>query len=386
MLVGLLLAGCGGSSGFDDGAQASRLSALQGGGSNPDAGGPTAPGVGPGTGPPVPFNPGEQTGVLYITESQDGTLGIYDAETYAALAEVPVGTDPSGLSFDTARDRILVGLFAGTLLSLDANEPDQAPLSVTAVPSASRYLIYDPPLDGIWVSSFNFIEKLAALAAETLTPLSNSPMTDSDLLGSSNLALDPDGVKLYVTQNAAAAAAVSVVDRTTRVLLSHVSTVNLSGDLNDAAIGVAYHPEFDVLYVGNSDGDTDDDDTVAVLDAGQDPPVVLQHVPCGQGPSGIAVDLTHSRVYVTNANSPTGGLTVYGATDTGTPLTFQQTLPTGLQPLSVLYDSERDRVLVTNFGEGTLSVFDADTLDELSGSPFPVGEGANQLLLRPGTP
>ena len=380
LLAGLLLTGCGSSGG--GASDPSRIWVA-----NQDS---DVPRPGPGTGIPVPFNPSptptltpEPPGArLYVTESQGDTLAVYDAESYQLIDRVTVGDDPRGLSFDTVREKVLISLLDGTVQTLDANDLDAAPQSTAPVVDAgSLALLYDNINDAVWVASLSGTDALAALAADTLAHLSGSPVNDSGVMGLGNLALSPDGQLMYVSRSEIGNAAVLVVDATTRAVLHIVSTIDPLGDLNDAADGLAYHPVFDHLYVGNPDFDGLDDDTVAVLDASQDPPVVIQQIPCGQTPSSIAVDLDRNRIYVTNYTA--SAVQVFSVADTLTPLTLLNTLPTQPEPVSVLYDAENDRIITSNFADDSLTVYDAATLLEIPGSPIPAGDGPNCLYLQP---
>jgi YVTN family beta-propeller protein len=329
----------------------------------------------------VPDETPPEPSYLYVTESVGDTLGVYDPLTYQLVESVSVGDDPRGLSYDTLRQRVLISLLDGTVLSLDAADL-AAPVQSTApvVDDGSLALYYEEVGDAVWVTSLSLTNNVVALAADTLLQLSGSPVLDSELVGMATIVSDPGGEKIYITKSVIGDGAVAVIDAATRALLHVVDIIDPGGDLNEAADGLAYHPEFEHLYVGSTDFDGQDDNSVLVLDTSLDPPAILQRVPCGQDATSIALDLSRDRIYVTNYSA--GAVQIFSITDSLTPLALLDTLATGNEPVSVVYDEVNDRIITSNFASNTLTVYDADTLQELAGSPFPTGDGPNGVYLR----
>ncbi len=376
-LGGLLLAGCGSSSG-GDGADLRSYDFSQG------AARPARPDVGPGTGTPFPFVPPPNpapTSLLYVTESEGDSLAVYDPETFELVERVPAGEDPRGLSYDTQRGRVLVSLLDGTVLSFDADDLEAAPQSTApVVDPGSLALLYDETNDTVWVSSLSEFNNIVALAASTLTGLSGSPVADPALVGMATMEMNDTGNRLYVSQSTVGSPNVAVIDAATRTLLYIVNTAaDPSGSTDELCDGLAYHPSYDYLYVGNIDFITTGNDSVVVLDAAQEPPVEIGRVASGQGPSSLALDLGRNRLYATNYTG--SAVQVFTLAETGTPIALLQTLPTEEGPVSVAYDAENDHIITSNFDSDTLTVYDAETLQQIPGSPFTAGDGPNSLYL-----
>ena len=385
LLISLFVSSCGDSSGSVSGGPRS---------TDQDAG-LGGYGFGPGNGDPVPFGPdGSPTptpptppvGYLYVTESVSGTLGVYDTRTFALVTRVNVGTDPRGLSFDTRRNRVLISRLNGSMVSLDANNLSAPPIEVApVVDPGSLSVFYDGVNDAVWVGSLSEFNSIAALAAATLTQLSGSPLPvpptpNPTIEGIGNIIVEPTGQRAYISQSVSEKATLIVVDALTRAVLYNIDTMNPSGDLNEAADGIAYHPLFEMVFVGNIDFGSTVNDTIAVLDTSSDPPVVIQHLSCGSGPSSLAIDFGRNRLYATNYNA--SAVQVFSITDSGTPLALLATLPTTAGPVSVIYDEYWDRIITSNADSDRLSVYDAATLTQIPGSPFVAGDLPNCLYIR----
>lgn len=380
----LFLTSCGSSSGSGGGPRVQ----------DQNGGDLTGYGFGPGNGTPVPFGPGSSPtppvdpplGLLYVTESQSNTLAVYDTKTFALVSRVNVGTDPRGLSFDTERNRVLISRLDGSVLSLDADDLNATPLQVPpVVDPGSLSAFYDAINDAVWIGSLSEFNSIAALNADTLTHLSGSPIValpspSPTIEGIGNIIVEPSGQRAYITQSVGAKASLIVVDAVTRAMLYHIDTMDPSGDLNEGADGIAYHPDFGLIFVGNIDYSSTVNDTIAVLDTSSDPPVVIQHLSCGAGPSSLAIDFGRNRLYATNYNA--SAVQVFSITNSGTPLALLTTLPTTAGPVSVVYDEYFDRIITSNADSDRLSVYDADTLTQIPGSPFVAGDLPNGLYIR----
>lgn len=373
-MAAALLTGCGGSSD----SLPPTLTWTAGSSNSPVV---VGPGTGPGTGEPVPFvPPTEPVGgsYLYLTETEGDALGVYNASTYELVARVPVGDVPRGLTFDSTRERILVSLSNGSVVSLDADDLEAPPQTTTPVVNdGSLAILYDLANDAVWVASLSETNNVVALAAAILTPLSNSPILDSDLIGMGSIEVEPAGEKTYITRSVVDSPAVAVIDATTRTLLHVVDTSGSITGIGKAADGVIYDFARDRLYVGNVDFSMDGEDSIVILDAALDPPPIIGQVLCGPGPTSMALDSARSRLYVANFNN--AAVQVFSISATAPYLTLLQTLPCEGETVSVVYDSEHDRIVASNYAFDNLSVFNAATLEELPGSPFPAGDGPNSL-------
>jgi len=105
------------------------------------------------------------------------------------------------------------------------------------------------------------------------------------------------------------------------------------------------------MYVTNND-----DSTVSVIDTNTN--TVIGTIPVGANPQGIAYDLNQT-IYVANI----GGITV-SVIDTNTN-TIIDTIPVGNQPSDLAFDPLHERIYVTNFDDGTVSVINLCPRPEL---------------------
>ncbi|MFD7403376.1 protein kinase [Streptomyces sp. NPDC059866] len=97
----------------------------------------------------------------------------------------------------------------------------------------------------------------------------------------------------------------------------------------------------------------------------------------GDGPAGVAVSPNGDRVYVTNFSS--GSVSVI---DTATNRPEGKPIPVGRGPRGVAVSRNGDRVYVANSSEGSVSVIDTAT-NRKEGNPIPVGRGPAGVTASP---
>ncbi len=125
--------------------------------------------------------------------------------------------------------------------------------------------------------------------------------------------------------------------------------------------GIAFNPINGNLYVTNSIFDT-----VSVID-GTTNTVVGSPIPVGNNPIGIAFNPDNGFLYVANADDDTVSV-IDGTTNTvvGSPI------PVGDTPIGIAFNPDNGFLYVTNLISDTVSVIDGTT-NTVVGSPIPVG-------------
>lgn len=110
------------------------------------------------------------------------------------------------------------------------------------------------------------------------------------------------------------------------------------------------------------------DNTIIVIDTGTN--TVVNTIPVGLSPFGVAITPDGARVYVVNRGNGT-----VSVIDTGTD-TVVATIPVGLNPLNVAITPDGARVYVTNAVSSTISIIETETntvVNTVFVSPSPVG-------------
>ena len=102
---------------------------------------------------------------------------------------------------------------------------------------------------------------------------------------------------------------------------------------------------------------------------------VLNTIPVGEHPIGIAIDPNSRKVYVINSFSDS--VSVINET---TDKVIGSPIPVGTGPVGIAIDSEDRKVYVANEYSNTVSVI-KETTDKVIGSPILVGENPINILI-----
>jgi YVTN family beta-propeller protein len=369
--VSLGLSGCDDSGGIDENSELLRSSAfvrtagLSGGGESaldPDGGGPRNPG--PGTGNPVPFpggggggggvgNPG-----VFITNSSSGTVDVYDPDTYSFVSSIPAGSAPQGLSYDADNGRILVANSGGTIPIIDVTS-----LTVTAtITVGSPFdVVYDPGTDAIFSPNRFGGGGVQAFAGQA--PFAERADSPGAILQAGEVEIDTLRGDLYVSRNQGGASALFAFNAAD--LSQPPVVVNTGDDAADFADALHFDGQ-DRIYVGN-DG-VSGIDSIKVIDA--DTLAIIDSADAGTRVVSITSNPDLGQVYSVGGGSDT--LHVFEATGMGIAEVAGSPLTTGLEPISVTYDSQRQRILVVSRLDNSLHVYNSLTLAPVPGSPFPL--------------
>jgi YVTN family beta-propeller protein len=146
--------------------------------------------------------------------------------------------------------------------------------------------------------------------------------TPTPFLGSSGMAVHPNGAWVYVANQLKGT--VSVIDTTNNSKINF-STASTDIEVGGSPFGVAVHPTDDKVYVTDASGTT-----LFVLEFTLPPPALppVTNVTVGNGPRGVAVTPNGSFVYVANLNDDTVSVV---ATATKTVIA---TVPVGNEPVT----------------------------------------------------
>lgn len=139
---------------------------------------------------------------VFVLDRQSGTVKAFDAETFAQLGEVPVGTRPTELALSSDQTTLVVtvtgsapgGPADGSVAILDVQAGGLSVASVLAVGSAPWGVVLS--LDGstAWVSDAG----AASVYAIDLATHQVQTLTDPVLDTPQGMDLSPDGNRLYV--------------------------------------------------------------------------------------------------------------------------------------------------------------------------------------------
>ncbi len=153
------------------------------------------------------------------------------------------------------------------------------------------------------------------------------------------VAFTPDGTAAYVVNNSSNS--VSVINTTSQTV---VATVPVQSSPVEVAMALTSNGTF--AYVTNSASNS-----VSVIAVGSSPRVV-QTIPVGSGPRGVAVTPNSSLAYVANSSSSNVSV-ISVATNTVT-----ATIGVGTNPSGVAFTPDSSFAYVANYGSNTVSVID----------------------------
>jgi YVTN family beta-propeller protein len=144
---------------------------------------------------------------------------------------------------------------------------------------------------------------------------------------------------------------------TVSVIDTNTNTVGKPIPVGNGPSGIAFDPIHDRMYVTNGDG-------VSVIDVFRY--IVVGTIPIPGG--GIAFDPTHNRMYVLTESAGRGAVSVI---DTNTNTVVGSPIPVGDEALDIEFDPTHNRMYVTNIDSDSVSVIDTNT-NTVLGSPIPV--------------
>lgn len=289
----------------------------------------------------VTINP--QTERVYITSRNTNQLLVLDGATQALLAAIPVGDEPFGVAVNPTTNRVYVAGFGdGRLSVIDGatngviTELPLAPrLSYVAVDAAAnRIYVTSHGLPGVFVIDGADNSVLAVATAEMAAPF--------------GLAVSESLNRVYVG------------DRDRQLILTLDGAGNLvpgqsiqPQPAGAVPFAMAFNPDTNRLYVMLAVGGAVD--RVQVYQATLGGLTLLQTVQVGQGGpdggGGVAINRGNNRVYVTNSASNT--VTVID----GVSNQVLNMVPVGVDPFGIAANAVDGLVYVANRAGSTLSLF-----------------------------
>ena len=258
-----------------------------------------------------------------------GRLEVVSDASDAVVASVPVGNDPSWLTYDPVRGEVFVSNPGGNSVSVVNDTTDAVVATVPApVPTG---IAYDATDGDVYVTGYQ------GPTISVLDPSSNRVVGTIPIPSCCNgtgLAYDPARGALFA----------AVADRGLVYVVSTSSqSVLASVPVGSYPSTVTYDPAVGEVFVANQQSDN-----VSVINDTTD--AVVATVALGSPPTATAYDSRTDQLFV--AESAADNLTVINATTN----TVVGTIGAGVGPDGVAYDSARGEVFVADGGSGVVSV------------------------------
>jgi len=273
-----------------------------------------------------------------VSNFEDDTVTLLDAETGTVSATVPVGHGAWGVAVHPRGSEVYVtNRRAGTVSVVAADGSPGGTIPVGGLPLG---VVFGPGGTRAYVASYRD-NRVDVIDTATRSVIQSVPVGR----GPSGLAFDPSGLALYVASYGDDT--VSVIDATTNTVTARMRT-------GRRPLQVGVDPRRGRVYVTNLGGDS-----VSVI--GTLSRTVLATLRVGRRPFGIAVDAERGRALVTNAASDT--LSVIDAVTSR----VVATLPAGRGPLGVGVDLA-GRVWLAGSRSGAITVLDPATGNVLATS------------------
>ena len=282
--------------------------------------------------PRLPVGPGPY-GMAYDPAAHRTFVAVSGANSVAVVddqgrvvGEVPIGAAADFVAFDQANSFLYASLVGENSIVL-VNMTTFAVAASVSVSTGAGWMTYDPASQSVYAVNreANTVSVISGTAVVKTIALSGLPFA---------AAFDPADGDVYVTNNAGA---VFVIDGTSA---SVVATVQV-GEPTSNLLGIAYNPSDRMMYVTSNS-----DDEVFILNGTK---------PAGSiagfsGPTGIAFSASAPEMFVVNSGNGTLTATWSGASST---------VKVGSNPREALFNPQMSAVLVTNYGNSTVSLVGA---------------------------
>jgi gliding motility-associated-like protein len=280
----------------------------------------------------TPTRPTPQPPLLYIPNFNDNNVSVIDANTYALITTVPVGTNPYNVMVSHDYNRVYV-----------ANQGSNT-VSVIYMPT-NRVLATVPGFSNpgaMAVTQDNLLTYVANTGSNTVSIISNITYTIVSTITvgphPAGLALSSNDSKLYVTNN----------DGTISIVNTATSTVTTTGPIVSNLSFVLLSPDDSKLYVADEILNK-----IVIINAANN--TVAANIPVGSVPNGITISPDGSRLYVaTPANNNVAVINT--ATNT-----VINNIPVSSAPTGVSISGDGSLLYVANSGSNNVSVIDVGT-------------------------
>ncbi|HEX3430217.1 MAG TPA: YncE family protein [Rhizomicrobium sp.] len=283
----------------------------------------------------------------YIANAHDGTVSVIDTSTNTVTATIPGFNFPSGVAATPDGRKVYVVNEAGNSVSvvetssntIAATIPVTAPYRDAVAPDGSKLYV---GLSGGTSDASNTVYVIDT-STNTITgtvPVGYSPY---------GMAVSPDGTKLYVVindfdgSNGTGPNYLAVVDTATSTLGGSIP-ISTTYPVN-----VAVSPDGTKVYVGD---DARNHNDISVIDTGSN---TVSLIPVGYGPEDLVVSPDSSKLYVVN-----GGDNTVSVVDTASNAVMA-TIPVGAAPYGLDITPDGSRVFVESLQTNTVSVIDTSS-------------------------
>ena len=248
---------------------------------------------------------------MYVANQDDDTVSVINTTTNAVDATISVGTNPDGIAFDSANNRMYVANAVANTVSVinTATNAVDATISVGTTPSG---IAFDSANNRMYVP--NYSDDTVSVI-NTATNAVDATISVGD--GPRAIAFDSANNRMYVTNSLTTT--VSVINTTTNAVDATIS-------LTSSPQGIAFDSANNRMYVANIVGDT-----VSVIDTSDN--TVTATITVGDGPLGVAFDSANNRMYVTNYSA--GTVSVIDIAPTSSSSDCYDCIPPKLQQIQI---------------------------------------------------
>jgi gliding motility-associated-like protein len=275
----------------------------------------------------------KNTHYLYVTDSRNGTVTVYDPATVAIVGHIPVGSGAEGISVSPDGKHVYVANYNDGTVSV-INTSDNSIAATVPVGKNCLGTLTSPDNKYVYVANYGS-NSVSVIDASSNTVAA----TISVGSGPEDLVFSPDGTKLYVTNYFSNN--ISVIDATTN---------KVTGTLTCGAnpLGIAISPDGSFLYVCQLNSAS-----VSAINVGNN--TIVATIPVGQIPTAIIMSADGSRAFVSNMNAGTVSII---NTSTNSVLT---TVNAGQFSTGLSLSADGSILYVQDFQEGNLIQLNANT-------------------------
>lgn len=300
---------------------------------------------------------------IYVANSTQNSVSVFDAVTLTVVATVPVGTRPFPLAVSPDGTRVVVGNSGSNNASI-IETAGHTVIATIPVGGNPYGVAIDPT--GLRAMMANYQSNDVSVIDLTTNTVR---MTIPAGTNPSGVAYTPDGSHAYVTNGGANS--ISVIDTATETVVATIANVGTS------PWGIVMNADGTRAYVANYSSAN-----VSVIDTTTNT-VVLPRIAVGNQPVSIGINGDGSWVYTSNSGSDSvSGIAL--ATGNVT------TIPVGVRPFCAAFHPDGRRFYVQNAGNGTavgtMNVLDTMTNTITATVPTAIYAGSFGNFVSPFTP
>lgn len=300
---------------------------------------------------------------VYITNTGDANMTVYDTGTMTQIANSPfaTGIGPKGIALDKVNNRLyIINSTAGSMTVYNTATMTQilgSPFTLTGaiLPTA---VVVDPVRNRLYVagSSSNTI---LVYNTTTMTQITGSPFFLPPLQTNPiGMAFDESSNRLYIinqgTNN------IGVYDCSTMTQITG-SPFIVTGATNPVGIALDYpRRRLFVAFINSQN--------FAVFDTDNMTQITGSPFFHGNNPGGITIDTVNARAYISNSLST--NISSYNIAGTPTKIGDYNT---GTNPTTMAVDMVSGLLYIVNTGSNNLTVYNTATMTQIVGSPFALG-------------